>query len=347
MDNIFFNLSIQGYSQQAIQEKLNEIVAFADIGEFVYQPVKLYSSGMYVRLAFSIAINKEPEILIIDEALSVGDEAFQRKCYAKIESIKQKGTTILFVSHSAAAVIEFCDRAILLDSSEKLMEGVPKKVVGIYQKLLYATIEQQNSIKKSLLSEGAAQNLDILPALDVLEKKDQRPAPDTKTHIVIEDYFDASLVSKSVLEYASKGVEIEGAVLFTTTGERVNCINRGRRYRLVYTVYFSDSAEQVRFGTMIKTLSGFELGGYASSSNADEKITYIPAGSKYEICFEFDCNLNPGTFFFNAGVLGLVNQEETYLHRVLDILLFRVLPLDKNNVTGRIDFGFSSMTKQV
>ena len=342
LDNIFFNLSVLGYPQKSIEKKLQEIIEFAEIGEFIYQPVKLYSSGMYVRLAFSIAISKEPEVLIIDEALSVGDEAFQRKCYAKIESIKQKGTTILFVSHSASAIIEFCDRAILLDSAEKLIEGIPKTIIGLYQKLLYATKDQRDSIRTSLLMDTSTIQRVESHSTDIAVREFSNQSPSIHQNILMEDYFDASLLSKSTLAYEPKGAMISEPGLFTLSGEKVNCINRGRKYRFIYYVLFSDSAEQVRFGTLIKTLTGFELGGAASSPKIGDKILYIDAGSKYKVEFEFECMLNAGTYFLNAGVLGVVNQEETYLHRLLDILLFRVLPIEKNNTTAWVDFKFST-----
>lgn len=137
-ENVYMNASVLGLSNEEIDARFNDIVAFADIGDFIDQPVKTYSSGMMVRLAFAVAINVDPQILIVDEALSVGDELFQRKCFSRIEAIKQNGATILFVSHSGSTVVELCDHAVLLDSGEKLAMGTPKTIVGKYQKLIYA-----------------------------------------------------------------------------------------------------------------------------------------------------------------------------------------------------------------
>ncbi|MCP4828690.1 MAG: ABC transporter ATP-binding protein, partial [Proteobacteria bacterium] len=130
-ENIFINGAILGLSADAIEDRIASVIDFADIGAFLDRPVKLYSSGMYVRLAFAIAISIEPDILIIDEALSVGDAAFQRKCFTRIENLKKSGTTILFVSHSETTVVELCDRAILLNEGEKICEGKPKFVMGL------------------------------------------------------------------------------------------------------------------------------------------------------------------------------------------------------------------------
>ena len=121
--NVFLNGRLLGLEQKQIEAKFDEIAAFADIGDFIEQPVKTYSSGMFVRLAFAVAINVKPDILVVDEALAVGDEAFQRKCFARIQAIKESGGTILFVSHSASNVIELCDYAVLLDRGDLLLYG--------------------------------------------------------------------------------------------------------------------------------------------------------------------------------------------------------------------------------
>ena len=148
-ENIFINGAILGFSADAIEDRIASIIDFADIGAFLDRPVKLYSSGMYVRLAFAIAISIEPDILIIDEALSVGDAAFQRKCFTRIENLKKSGTTILFVSHSETTVVELCDRAILLNEGEKICEGKPKFVMGLYNRILNAN---EASLPETLLA---------------------------------------------------------------------------------------------------------------------------------------------------------------------------------------------------
>ena len=135
------------------KNELENILSFADIGDFINQPVKSYSSGMQIRLAFSIAINVKPEILIVDEALAVGDERFQRKCYSKIESLRENGATIMFVSHSASAIVDLCDRAIMMSSGEVIADGEPKKIIHYYQKLLYAPEPKKINIRNEIISE--------------------------------------------------------------------------------------------------------------------------------------------------------------------------------------------------
>ena len=142
-ENIYLNGRMMGYSRKEMDERLNGIVEFADIGDFINQPVKTYSSGMFARLAFAVAINVEPDILIVDEVLAVGDVLFQRKCYAKIEKLFKDGKTVIFVSHSAQSVVEFCSRAVLLYDREIIMDDTPKKITDYYQKLVFSKDKQK------------------------------------------------------------------------------------------------------------------------------------------------------------------------------------------------------------
>ncbi|HPZ07231.1 MAG TPA: ABC transporter ATP-binding protein, partial [Candidatus Eremiobacteraeota bacterium] len=136
MENIYFSGTIMGYTKEEIDKKVDEIVSFADIGDFINQPVKIYSSGMYVRLAFAVAINVDPEILIIDEALSVGDIAFQVKCFRKFNEFKEAGKTILFVTHSLDSILRYCNKGIVIQNGIKITETDPKDAVDVYKRLL-------------------------------------------------------------------------------------------------------------------------------------------------------------------------------------------------------------------
>ena len=135
IENVYLNGTMIGFSREEIDAKLQDILDFADIGEFVHQPVKTYSSGMFVRLAFAVAINIDPEILIVDEALSVGDVFFQAKCYRKFEEFKEKGKTILIVSHDLSSISKYCDKVVLLNKGIKVEEGNPKQVIDVYKKM--------------------------------------------------------------------------------------------------------------------------------------------------------------------------------------------------------------------
>ena len=148
IENIYMNGTMMGFSKKQMDEKLPDILEFADIGDFVYQPVKTYSSGMFVRLAFALSINVEPEILIVDEALSVGDVFFQSKCYRRMEEIRKNGTTILMVTHDMGSVIKYCDRVVLLNKGHYVAEGAPGKMVDLYKKIL---ANQMDDLEDELL----------------------------------------------------------------------------------------------------------------------------------------------------------------------------------------------------
>lgn len=333
-DNVFMNATLLGLKQAEIIERYDDIARFADIGDFIDQPVKTYSSGMMVRLAFAVAINVNPQILIVDEALSVGDETFQRKCFAKIESLKADGATILFVSHSAATVVELCDRAVLLDAGENIAIGSPKPVVGKYQKLIYAPLDKRAEIRAEInastrMHEMAYQTVDASPsnAVDVALHDDFSKAQ-----------FDLNLKPTTTIAYESHGAIIEHPEILTMSGEQVNCLIKGQSYYFNYQVRFDQTASNVSFGMLIKTLSGLEIGGFVSNHAYDGGVSVVKNGNMMKVEFRFECLLNPGTYFLNAGVQGAVNTEKTFLHRILDIYMFRVMPVSKNSVTGIVDF---------
>jgi lipopolysaccharide transport system ATP-binding protein len=335
-ENVYMNGSILGLSTEEIKSRFGEITDFADIGQFIDQPVKTYSSGMMVRLAFAVAINMAPQILVVDEALSVGDELFQRKCFARIEAIKKSGSTILFVSHSGSTVVELCDRAILLDSGELLIDGAPKPVVGRYQKLIYAPEEKQEAIRRSIMDSMRA-NQAIQPEQKKCPK-DYHGTHNPTDQIEEEEFFDPYLKPESTISYESYGVLIEDPHIENTAGTRVNCLVCGRTYRYVYNANFSRNTDLVRFGMLIKTLSGLEIGGAISANGSRGAIPYVIAKSLLRVEFSFQCSLNPGTYFLNAGILGVQESEEKFLHRVLDACMFRVQTKENDLSTGIVDF---------
>ena len=150
IENVYLNGTMMGFSEKEIEAKLPEILSFADIGDYVYQPVKTYSSGMFVRLAFAVAINIEPEILIVDEALSVGDVFFQAKCYHKFEEFKKMGKTIVFVSHDLSSISKYCDRVYLLNQGNILGEGSPKAMIDTYKRVLVDSMTARRVWEKRL-----------------------------------------------------------------------------------------------------------------------------------------------------------------------------------------------------
>lgn len=327
-ENIFINGAILGYSAAAIEARLAAIIEFADIGLFIDRPVKLYSSGMYVRLAFAIAISVEPEILIVDEALSVGDAAFQRKCFARIEALRAMGTTILFVSHSESMVIELCDRAILLEAGRLVCEGNPKMVMGFYNRLLNAN------------------DASIAQTLAEIEERIARHGeePDvagTGRHLAPSaaetSYLDPHLVPQSTIAYEPRGARILQPEILNADGDAVNVLVRGHTYTYRFQVHFEQALQGVRFGFLIKTINGVEIGGAVSHSSG-AGLDQVPANSSLQVSFRFNCALNSNQYFMNAGVLAKSGEEEFYAHRVLDLYMFRVQPVESDTATAVVDF---------
>lgn len=339
--NVFFNGRILGLSQEEIEGKFDQITAFADIGEFIDQPVKTYSSGMFVRLAFGVAINSVPDILIIDEALSVGDEAFQRKCFAQIHNIREQGACVLFVSHSATSIVELCDTAILVDSGEILLKGNPKTVVSNYQKLIYAPKASQENLKLELKNPKEIHELDDKPSEVASASNGSHKNLQQNALSKTEAIYDPNLVSQSLISYTPNGAKIRCPEIKTLTGNPVNILVRNERYIYSYSVYFFQDSFKVRFAMLIKTISGLEIGG-AESHSLGNGISYVPAGSTINVQFEFECNLLPGTYFLNSGTLGDVNGENTYLDRQIDIAMFKVQPEKNILATSIVDFKITS-----
>jgi homopolymeric O-antigen transport system ATP-binding protein len=336
-ENVFMNGVILGLSQEEISARFDDIAAFADIGEFIERPIKTYSSGMVVRLAFAVAINVDPQILVVDEALSVGDERFQRKCFSRIETIKNDGATILFVSHSGAAIVELCDRTMLVDLGEKLAMGVPKLIVGDYLRLLYAPQDRREAIREEIRKEAHNPHLGVgssAVAAPMQAGIESEPGRETED----EEYHDPSLEPQSTMAYETRGVYIEAPEILTVSGKKVNCVIRGRVYRYIYKVHFDKGATNVRFGMLIKSVSGLELGGGASAPALAQAIPCVPPHTVAHIELRFTAALNPGTYFLNAGVVGTIGSEETYLHRILDAYMFRVLPVSDSTSTGTVYF---------
>ncbi len=332
-ENVYMNGALMGYTKEEMDGRFQAIADFADIGDFIEQPVKTYSSGMYVRLAFACAVNVDPDILIVDEALSVGDEAFQRKCFSRITDFQKQGKTILFVSHSASIIVELCDKALLIDQGELLLTGSPKPVVTRYQKLIYAPPEKVRWMREEIRSSHITHDQVRDAAGEAMPDIRRNPV---SGHIKREALYDPSLIPKSTVAYESRGAVIEAPQVTAITGEKVNMLIRGEDYIYTYTVRFLEDAYNVRFGMLIKTMTGFELGGLVSHPQAGA-ISCIPKGTVRKQDFAFRCSLLPGTYFMNAGVVGSIAGSETYLHRLIDAYVFRVQPEEDLVNTGIVD----------
>lgn len=326
-ENVRLHAAVLGLSQDEIQEKMQFIIEFADIGPFFDEPVKRYSSGMYSRLAFATAMASDPEVLVIDEVLAVGDEAFTRKCFARIETIKANGATIFFASHAPNLVVELCDRAILMDRGECIFQADPKSVISQYQRLLYVEPEREEGLRSEIRrlsvtsDDGAGQsNRNRASSVDQVDYGSLNP----------------DLVPESTVEYGFGTARIGNLRLLDPDGREVNVLRGGIEYQYSYDIEFLERADRVRFGMMIKLVTGFELAGQVSHPNG-EALEKVDAGTRMRVDFWFVARMIPGTYFMNAGVLAWCEEEEAYLHRIVDGLMFTILPEGASYGTGVVD----------
>ncbi|TJV06776.1 MAG: ABC transporter ATP-binding protein [Mesorhizobium sp.] len=345
-ENVFLNASILGVPRNEMEWRFDDIARFADIGPFIDQPVKTYSSGMYVRLAFATAINVDPDILVVDEALSVGDEAFQRKCFARIEDIKDKGGTILFVSHGASTIVQLCTRAMLVDAGELILQGRPKAVVAQYQRLINASAEAAKEIRTRIMAAGI--ELPFRPAMTgnfedeagsqsqgatvnppTAEASDETVASPVEAESneiagQYADYYDTNLKSKSAINLEERGARIRDLRVLTLNGDKVNVLQMGKRYILEYMVDFSSDAREVGFEFLFKNVTGLVLAGSDTHRVKSERTRLAKSGSALKISFTFSCVMLPGVYLVSAGVRGLVSEQLCMLHKIIEGVLIRV-----------------------
>ena len=344
-ENVRVNAAILGIPPADVPGLMATVEAFADIGDFLDQPIKVYSSGMAVRLGFALQISVPCDVLIVDEALAVDDELFQRKCYAALERFRDDGGTVLFVSHSAAAVKQMCRRALFLDRGRLVQVGRCKTVVDSYQKFLYMREPDRSEFAAALMAAGPVPVDDPAATIATVAETAGPVAivdhPNATDQGVDRDPppadFEPGLVSQTATYYQSVGATISDPRVETADGRRVNVLNPRESYRYRYRVAFDREARGVLFGWLVKSTGGLELGGGAHEP-ADACVRVAAAGSAYDVAFDFTVNLYPGVYFLNCGVSGSVGDAHGFLHRVIDAVAFRV-----RNVYTKITTGFADL----
>ena len=311
IENIFLNGTMTGFSKEEINARLPEILKFADIGDFVYQPVKTYSSGMLVRLAFAVSINIDPEILIVDEALSVGDVFFQAKCFKKFEDFKEEGKTILFVSHDLSSVQKYCDRVILLNKGEKLAEGSPKDMVNLYKKVLV------NHLQETTLSN------DDNPALE--GKGETKAVFDGSG--VWRDHFT---INPNVIEYGNKEAELIDFAIVDEEGMLSSTIEKGTSFTVKSKVKFHQEIQNPIFTLTFKDIHGTAITG-TNSMYEKADVGIARPGEVYVASFTQEMNLQGGEYLVSLSCTGYAGGEFTVYHRLYDVLNLTVIS-DKDTV---------------
>lgn len=334
IENIYLNGTMIGFSEKEIDEKLNDILEFADIGEYVHQPVKTYSSGMFVRLAFAVAINIDPEILIVDEALSVGDVFFQAKCYHKFEEFKQMGKTIVFVSHDLSSISKYCDRVVLLNEGAKLGEGKPKEMIDIYKQVLVGQYVIPESGEESLLDDeqirsaasGGIKGNAGMKMTGVSNVESEHPGADSN-------------VNPELLEYGSKKALITEYYITDEKDLKTTAILKGSLFRVHMKVHMEEDIPAPIFAFTIKNSKGTEITG---TNTMFEKtfLESVRAGEEKEIIFSQEMDLQGGEYLLSLGVTGYEEDDFTVYHRLYDVLNMTVIS-DKNTV------GYYDMNSEV
>ena len=319
IENIYLNGTMIGFSKKEIDAKMDDILNFADIGDYVHQPVKTYSSGMFVRLAFAVAINIEPEILIVDEALSVGDVFFQAKCYHKFEEFKEMGKTIVFVSHDLSSISKYCDRVVLLNQGVKLGEGSPKEMIDAYKQVLVGQ---------------------YVPAADdhsLLSDKEITAAAAAAAGTVKGE------VNPELLEYGTKDAMITGYKITDDMGRETSALLKGKECTITMQVHFEHDIEAPIFAFTIKNIKGVEITG---TNTMVEKAFLSPvrAGSDMEITFTQKIDLQGGEYLLSFGVTGFEKEEFQVYHRLYDVVNMTVIS-DKDTV-GYYDMNSRVVVKE-
>lgn len=310
IENVYLNGTMLGFTKEEIDNRLQNILDFADIGEFVHQPVKSYSSGMFVRLAFAVAINIDPEILIVDEALSVGDVFFQAKCYRKFEEFKKEGRTILFVSHDLGSITKYCDRAVLLNKGTKIFEGTPKEAVDIYKKVLVNQFDPAE-LEQDFAGEG-------------------RGARAAKGKQLSGNWKDSVAVNPQLIEYGEKIAEITDYAILDEQGMITNTLMKGSMFSVRMKVEFHDEIKEPIYAFTIKNLQGIEITG-TNTMYEKADVKGKKAGESQEITFTQKLDLQGGEYLVSLGCTGYRNGEFAVFHRLYDVCSLMVVS-DKNTV---------------
>lgn len=307
-ENVLHSLGLMGHARDEVEAALPSIEAFAEIGAYFDRPLRIYSSGMQMRLAFAAVTAFRPDILIIDEALAVGDAAFQRKCFDQLEQIIASGTVVLFVSHDTEAIKRFCQRAVWLVDGRLRQIGIAKTVCETYERYLLGH---------------------------------DTPTAPTAPALTVAPSLDTSLTSTSRVDYGTKAAVIEQLWLTDALGQTVNVIPDSVDFTVNYHVRFMEECRNVWFGMTVKTVEGITV--YAVHTRQEHTPRDFRTGQAAHIRFELQNGLAPGTYFLNCGANHATPQGREVLHRLIDAALLKV-----TNQAGPISYsGIANLKARV
>jgi len=298
LENIYLNGTLMGFTHAEMKTKISAILEFADIGEFIHQPVKMYSSGMFARLAFSVSINVEPDILIVDEALSVGDMAFQMKCFKKFQDFQKEGRTILFVTHALDTVIRYCTRAIVIDNGHKVFEGTSKESVDVFKKVLSGDFYETDKSKENTLHNTIVDK-------DILLKDH------FSTHSELDKYGNnkATIIDYGILDKFEKPS---------------NMLDYNSSFKIIMKVQFNALVEAPIFAFTIKDAKGLEITGTNSSMKYINTSIYNDKET-VTVTFTQNANLQLGKYALSLGCVNINESGIEVYSRIYDAILFEII----------------------
>ncbi|MDO4487931.1 MAG: ABC transporter ATP-binding protein [Eubacteriales bacterium] len=322
IENVYMNGTMMGFTKAEMDAKLQDILDFADIGDFVNQPVKSYSSGMFVRLAFALAINVEPEILIVDEALSVGDVFFQAKCYHRMDELRKAGTTILMVTHDMSSVLKYCDRTILLNKGELVAEGKPGEMVDLYKKILAGQMDTLSEMLKERNGGAGGTSEDT---------GNEALGDDNGSNAEGESLMKSKMnVNPAVNEYGNGKATIFDYGMIDAQGKLTNLVLKGESFTIRERIRFNDYVEAPIFTFTIRDKKGNDLTGTNTLFEGSE-VASAKKGDEYEVEFKQRMDLQGGEYLISMSCTGFEMGEHTVYHRLYDLLNLTVIS-NKNTV---------------
>ena len=352
IENVYLNGTMIGFTKEEIDAKLQDILEFADIGDFVHQPVKTYSSGMFVRLAFAVAINIDPEILIVDEALSVGDVFFQLKCFKKFEEFKKQGKTILFVSHDLSSIERYCDRAVLMDHGRNVAEGVPIDIINKYKKIMtgmtVAEMEEQEKRRKEHLEAFASESQSDDKSGELAEGQNDGKSDelaegkvDDKSRETFNDqrtigndsskrWSDHLDINPNLDEYGDGAAKLIDFGIFDEDGNITTTIIKGSTFTIRSKVEFKEDVDDPIFTYTFKTIKGQDITG-TNTMYEKASVGLAKKGETYIASFTQEMNLQGGEYLLSMSCTSFVDGELVAHDRLYDVLNISVVS-DKNTV---------------
>ena len=310
LENIYMNGTMMGFSREEMQRRMDDILRFADIGDFVNQPVKTYSSGMFVRLAFALAINVDPEILIVDEALSVGDVFFQAKCYRRMEEMMKNGTTILMVSHDMGSIIKYCDKVVLLNRGHFVAQGEAGKMVDLYKKIL---ANQTDELAEALIEQ----------------KKEALGLPVGEVH-TDKSMKERMNLNPEVQEYGDGRASFEDFGTLDARGNVTNLLLKGEMFTIQERIRFHAPIEMPIFTYTLRDKKGTDITGTNTMFEGAD-IKPVKDGDVYTVSFRQKMNLQGGEYLLSMSCTGYENGEHVVYHRLYNVLSLTVIS-NKNTV---------------